>query len=92
MPKIYARGIPEFPRKRRRIAWYVEILCSELLKKDAITQEDIENFTNEANAKQERLPFPWQRENMKVETREGLSTLLSHYEYDAVKKVYKRKN
>lgn len=91
MVKLYHRGdIFDFPRKKRRISWYVEILCSRLLKLDQINQEHVENFWNEIKRKEEELPFPWQRENLRQEAKKELAELLCCYQYDPKNKVYKR--
>jgi len=75
MPKIYARQIFDYPRRKKRIAWYVEVLCNELRKQEEIKSEDIESFWEEVDRLKEKLPFPWQRENMDMEAREGLGRL-----------------
>ena len=77
MPLVYTRHIFDYPRRKKRIAWYVEVLCAELMKQDEIKSEHIESFWKEVNRiKKEKLPFPWQRENMDTEAREGLNRLL----------------
>lgn len=92
MPRIYKSNIFDFPRRKKRIAWYVEVLCAELLKQDEIRSEDIGSFWKEVNRiKEEKLPFSWQRHNMEAEAREGLTNLLSNYQYDRTNRVYKRK-
>ena len=77
MPKIYTKHIFDYPRRKKRIAWYVEVLCAELQKKDKIKAEDVDRFWGEVNRiKKEKLPFPWQREYMDTEARECLNKLL----------------
>ena len=91
MVKLYLRrDTLDFPRKKRKISGYVEILCSRLLKLDQINQEHVANFWNEIKKKEEKLPFPWQRENLRQEAKKELAELLCCYQYDPKNKVYKR--
>ncbi len=77
MPKSYNSYVFDFPRRRKRIAWYVEVLCAELMKQDEMKSEDVEDYWKEVNRiREDRLPFPWQRDNMDVEAREGLDRLM----------------
>jgi hypothetical protein len=89
--KLYRRGdIFDFPRKKRRISWYVEILCLRLLQLDQINQDNVRSFWNEIKKKEEKLPFPWQRENLREEAKKGLNELLCYYAYDPKNRVYER--
>ena len=91
MVKLSKEGILDFPRKKRRMAWYVEVLCSELRKLDQINHADLENYRDEVRKKQMELPFQWERKNLDQQAKEGLDRLLSDYQYDPEHKVYKRK-
>jgi hypothetical protein len=77
MIKVYRQGgIFSFPRRSRKLAWYVEILCSKLLQQDKIGEESIEWFWDEIKKKQDELPFPWQRVNLEQEAKARLDDLL----------------
>jgi hypothetical protein len=91
MVKIYSTGsIFDYPRRHKKLVWYVEILCSRLLKLKQISEEDIKRFWDEVRSKQQELPFPWQRDNLAKQAGEHLEDLLSGYKYDSVTRVYKR--
>lgn len=92
MVKFYNKDIFDFPRRKKRLAAYVERLCSRLLQLDEISQNDIEKFWDKIKNKQKELPFPWQRENLEHEARDGLNRILSNYQYDPKNKVYRRKS
>jgi len=81
----------EFPRRSRRLKWYVEEQCRRLLKQDCLSQEDIDFFWEEINKRKSSMPFPWQRENLRAEAAEGLTILLSQYRYDPDNRIYTRK-
>jgi len=92
MVKVYPKGsIFDYPRRRKRLAWYVEILCSRLRKLEQISKEDIKRFWDEVRSKQQELPFSWQRDNLAQQAEEHLKDLLSGYGYDPGSGVYKRK-
>lgn len=92
MVKVYTKGsISDYPRRRKRLAWYTEILCSRLQKLEQIGEEDVKRFWDEVRSKQEELPFPWQRDNLAQQAEEHLKDLLSGYTYDPESGVYKRK-
>lgn len=91
MVKFYVANLFDFPRRKRRLGWYVEALCAQLLKKDEITHEDISIFWSEI--KGIKLPFAWQRENLNQEAEEGLKRLLSeNFGYNLERRIYKRKS
>ena len=91
MVKIYNTGNSfDFPRRRKRLTWYAEILCSRLRKLKQISEDDIKSFWAEIKKKQQELPFPWQRDNLAQQAEEHLNALLSEYRYDSVTRVYKR--
>lgn len=69
-------GTFSFPRQRKRLAWYVEVLCSRLLQLDQISEDSIKGFWDEVRKKQQELPFPWQRENLTQEAKQQLDNLL----------------
>jgi len=92
MVKVYTEGgIFDYPRRRKRLAWYAEVLCSRLLKLEQISEEDIKRFWGEVKSKQGELPFSWQRDNLAQQAEEHLKDLLSGYEHDPGSGVYKRK-
>jgi len=91
MVKVYGRGdVFDFPCKKRRLAWYVEILCSRLLELNQISEDNLRVFWDEIGKKQRQLPFSWQRDNLAQEAKERLDSLLKLYEYDPKTRVYKR--
>jgi len=91
MVKVYTDGgIFDYPRRRKRLAWYAEMLCSRLREQKQISEEDIKRFWNEVRSKQQKLPFKWQRDNLAQEAEEHLKELLSGYEHDPETGVYKR--
>ncbi|OGO19809.1 MAG: hypothetical protein A2Z15_03835 [Chloroflexi bacterium RBG_16_50_11] len=91
MIKIPKRNKFDFPRKSRRIDYYIEVLCAEIMKKDEIGSEDIDNYQKEVNKIiKEKLRPNWQRENMKIAAEKGLSELLNNYKYDSTKNIYKK--
>jgi len=91
MVKVYTKGsIFYYPPRRKKLAWYVEILCSRLPKLKQISEEDIKRFWDEVRSKQQELPFPWQRDNLAQQAEEHLNDLLSGYGYDPATGVYKR--
>ncbi len=79
MPMIYTVNKFDYPRRKNRIAWYVEILCAELQKKDKIRAEDVDKFWGEVDRiKKEKLPFNWQRERINAEARGCLDKLMKN--------------
>jgi hypothetical protein len=91
MVKVRTKGsIFDYPRRHKKLAWYVEVLCSRLRKLKQISEDDIKSFWDEVKRKQQELPFPWQRDNLAQQAEEHLNDLLSGYKYDSVTRVYKR--
>jgi hypothetical protein len=91
MIKIIKSNIFDFPRRRRRIACYVEVLCAELMKLDKIGSEEIESYWKEVNRiKNEKLRPHWLKENMGIEAKQGLNMMLNNYRHDFTRNVYKR--
>jgi hypothetical protein len=92
MAKIYSTGsIFDHPRRRKKLSWYAEILCSRLRKQEQISEEDIKRYWDVVRSKQEELPFQWQKDNLAQQAEEQLKDLLSGYWYDPGSGVYKRK-
>ena len=75
------------PRKGR-LKWYASKLCSELLRKDQITQEDINKFWKEIKKIQKQKKFHWQREYLEQEAKKCLKQVLANYQYDPQNKCY----
>ncbi|RKX56037.1 MAG: hypothetical protein DRP29_09975 [Thermodesulfobacteriota bacterium] len=70
--------------------WYASKLCSELLKKDQIIQENINRFWKGIEKIQKQKKFHWQKERLKQEAEECLKQVLANYRYDPQKKCYKK--
>ncbi|RLI76486.1 hypothetical protein DRP05_12835 [Archaeoglobales archaeon] len=79
-----------YPPRTKRLKWYAERLSYELLKKDQITQEDINRFWKEMEKIQKQKKFHWQKERLKQEAEECLKQVLADYQYDSQKKCYKK--
>ena len=77
-----------YPPRKRKLKWYASKLCSELLRKDQITQEDINKFWEEIEKIQKQKKFHWQREYLKQEAKECLKQVLANYQYDPQNKYY----
>jgi hypothetical protein len=83
MVKIYSQGLFDFPKRKRRLAWHIEVLCGNLLQREIITQKDIGDFWDEVRRRAEKYRPRWQRENLYQEAKDGLKRLLDYYEKEA---------
>ena len=81
-----------FPRRHRRLQWYAQELCLRMLKRNLITQADIDSFWQEIKVREGALKFRWQKQYLRIAAQEEIDELLSHYRYDTEGGVYVRQD
>ena len=81
MVTFHKEHTSDFPRRKKRLAWYAEAPCLKLLQKDQITEEDEKSFWVEIDKKKTELPFQWQKEYLDHEAKKALDHLKAEHGY-----------